>query len=255
MISRSCKFALAWPCELVRREEEMGNLAQILAGTWLFCPCPNPSASGGALIRLLDAGGSRSPSSSPGRRLCPPASRFCAYQLPGRETRFREVPFTSCQPLIAALADAVADAMDRPYAVFGHGMGALLAFELVRALRRLDRPEPVRLIVAGRTAPHHPQERTCHRPLPDLAFRAELRDRQGTPDAVLENDDLMLADTPTFLADLAGRRDLRLSIRKPLWIVPLTVLSGTDGRRGASAKRPGRMAGFDNVVVRVGSST
>nr|WSX50173.1 thioesterase domain-containing protein [Streptomyces sp. NBC_00974] len=74
-------------------------------------------------------------------------------QPPGRETRRAEPPLDEVGPLAAALAEAVAASVEGPYAVFGHSTGAICAFELCRALRRIGAPLPVHLFVAGRRAP------------------------------------------------------------------------------------------------------
>jgi medium-chain acyl-[acyl-carrier-protein] hydrolase len=74
-------------------------------------------------------------------------------QPPGRETRFRESPHTRLAPLVAEMAGKV-EAERGPFALFGHSLGGLVAFELARELRRTGRPAPVLLVVSGFGAPH-----------------------------------------------------------------------------------------------------
>src|SRR5689334_14765630 len=66
-------------------------------------------------------------------------------QVPGREKRLREKPFSQLLPLVQAMAEALP--CDKPFAVFGHSMGALLTFELARELRRKGRPGPFHLFL------------------------------------------------------------------------------------------------------------
>jgi len=73
--------------------------------------------------------------------------------LPGREARFHELPFEDMTGLVDELAGAIEPFLDRPYAFFGHSMGAGIAFELARELRRLGRPLPKALVVSGARAP------------------------------------------------------------------------------------------------------
>ena len=60
----------------------------------------------------------------------------CPVQLPGRSTRLTERPFTELSPLIQVLAQALSPLLDKPFAFFGHSLGALVGFELARQLRR-----------------------------------------------------------------------------------------------------------------------
>jgi medium-chain acyl-[acyl-carrier-protein] hydrolase len=127
----------------------------------------------------------------------------CPVQLPGRETRFREAPFTRLGPLIEALAGELGPRLDPPFAFFGHSMGALLAFELARRLRRDGRPQPASLFVSGCGAPQiRTQEPPIHA-LPVANFREKLRALNGTPAAVLENEELMDVLLPTLRGDFA----------------------------------------------------
>jgi medium-chain acyl-[acyl-carrier-protein] hydrolase len=126
-----------------------------------------------------------------------------SVQLPGRESRFREAPFTRLEPLTEALALALGPSLEPPFAFFGHSMGALLAFELTRRLRRDGWPEPARLFLSGCAAP---QIRTRARPinaLPDAVFCKKLRGLNGTPAAILDHDELMELLLPTLRADFA----------------------------------------------------
>ena len=72
-----------------------------------------------------------------------PGIQICSVQLPGRGGRFTEPRYTSVQPLVQALTDSLWPLPDLPVALFGHSMGALLAFEFARELRRRRR-EPLR---------------------------------------------------------------------------------------------------------------
>src|SRR5215213_10719856 len=66
----------------------------------------------------------------------------CPVQLPGREGRFREPAFTRLAPLVDSLVESLGSHLDRPFALFGHSLGALIAFEFARRLRVDRRPGP-----------------------------------------------------------------------------------------------------------------
>ncbi|MFG1610411.1 thioesterase II family protein [Actinoplanes sp. NPDC049265] len=85
---------------------------------------------------------------------------LCRVQLPGRENRIREEPFADFADFAVAAAEGLTPYLDKPYALFGHCMGALLAHRLAVALRGLAVPGPSRLIVSSSLPPHlHPDQR------------------------------------------------------------------------------------------------
>ncbi len=122
-------------------------------------------------------------------------------QLPGRGRRLAERSFSEIGPLVDALAGAVTPLLDKPFAFYGHSMGALVAFELGRQLRRQELAVPSRLFVAACGAPHLPRETKQINELPDTEFRLELRRLNGTPREVLEHDELMSLLIPMLRAD------------------------------------------------------
>jgi surfactin synthase thioesterase subunit len=60
----------------------------------------------------------------------PPTIDVQPVQLPGREALVALPPETSAATLVPRLGDVIAAAADRPFALFGHSMGAALAAEL-----------------------------------------------------------------------------------------------------------------------------
>jgi medium-chain acyl-[acyl-carrier-protein] hydrolase len=136
--------------------------------------------------------------------LLPSHIELLAVQLPGREARLSERPYDRAGPLVTALADALQGVTEQPYALFGHSMGALLAFEFARELRRRGCALPRTLIGSARRAPTVPQtEPPLHR-LPDERFVAEIMRRYGgIPSAILTEPELMALFLPVLKADFA----------------------------------------------------
>ena len=87
----------------------------------------------------------------------PPNVEICPILLPGRETRMKEPAFDELQTLVYTLAEALLEALDRPFALFGHSMGALVGFELARCLRREVNLLPFHFFASGCRAPHLPE--------------------------------------------------------------------------------------------------
>lgn len=124
-------------------------------------------------------------------------------QLPGRESRLREPTFTSLRELIPCLVDAISPDLERPFAFYGHSLGAKIAFEAARELRRRGAREPEHLFVAACPAPQtewpHP---LVHR-LETREFLREIENRYGgIPRPVMEDPELLALLVPTLRADV-----------------------------------------------------
>ncbi|MGD0207572.1 MAG: alpha/beta fold hydrolase [Verrucomicrobiota bacterium] len=133
----------------------------------------------------------------------PAEVEVCPVQFPGRGTRLTETPFTQLSPLVQTLAQALVPLLDKPFAFFGHSLGALVGFELARQLRRHSGVQPVRLFVSAARAPQIPhRDRPIHA-LPEGEFLAELRRLNGIPGKVLEEVELMQIMLPVLRADFA----------------------------------------------------
>jgi surfactin synthase thioesterase subunit/glycosyltransferase involved in cell wall biosynthesis len=148
-----------------------------------------------------------------------PARAFpaiCPVRLPGRESRIAEAPFERMEPLVAALADAIRPYLAQPFAFFGHSMGAAVAFELARLLRRRSQPLPKLLVASGARAP---QFRRNYTPPPapgDEQFLAELQRLQGIPDELIDDPALMRAILPALRADASLYRRYAYTEDAPL---------------------------------------
>lgn len=145
-----------------------------------------------------------------------PSPRICPVRLPGREARAAEAPFERMAPLIEALAAAFEPFSAPPFAFFGHSMGAAVAFELARELRRRGLPLPQILIASGARAP---QFRRNHIPPPAPTaqeFLDELRRLEGMPAELLDDPIAMRAVLPALSADAALYRNYVYSDEPPL---------------------------------------
>jgi medium-chain acyl-[acyl-carrier-protein] hydrolase len=157
----------------------------------------------------------------------PPEIGVCAVQLPGRDERFRERAFTRVDKLCDALVPALGCYLDMPFAMFGHSMGAIIAYESARRLEARGQV-PVRLFASGHRAPHLPLRRKRAFDLSNQAFRERLRELNGTPEDVLRNPDLMELVLPRLrddfeLSETYERQQARL-------ICPITALGGSEDR-------------------------
>jgi medium-chain acyl-[acyl-carrier-protein] hydrolase len=154
---------------------------------------------------------------------------IAAVQLPGRETRHAEPPFTSLAPLVAALVRELSPYLDdKPFAFFGHSMGALVSFELARELRRAGHRAPQALFLSGRRAPDSfglARDVVLHR-LGDAELIEELSDMNGTDAGVMAHEELRALLLPLFRADFAVCETYRYGAGAPL-DVPIHALGGS----------------------------
>jgi len=132
-----------------------------------------------------------------------PAIEVCPVQLPGREDRWREPALRDLFALVPRLADALRGRLVPPFAFFGHSMGAFVAFELTRYLRREPSAQPNALIVSGARAPQLPDPDPQTHLLPHDELLTRLRRLGGIPIELLNHPELMSLLLPTISADLA----------------------------------------------------
>ncbi|NBD35435.1 MAG: alpha/beta fold hydrolase [Chloroflexi bacterium] len=131
----------------------------------------------------------------------PPAVEVGAVELPGHGLRMREAPLREMDALVAALLAGLSPHFDRPAVFFGHSMGALLAFELARALRAAGEREPAALLVSSHRAPQLPNPDRTNHTLSDRQLAEKIQRLGGTPQEVLEHPELLELILPTLRAD------------------------------------------------------
>jgi len=188
----------------VTRRVRTGKLGTTMAlrseMDWLVRPDPREAASL-TLVCFPYAGGGASAWRGWSDSL-PTEVEVLGVQPPGREQRLLEPAFDELEPLLEAIVWELAPALTRPFAFFGHSLGALLAYEVAHVLRRRA-GEPRYLFVSGLRAPHLPLPWDPIHRLPDRAVIDELRRLGGTPPAVLDHDEMMELVLPPLRADLA----------------------------------------------------
>lgn len=174
-------------------------MSRTMQKPWFTCVRPNPTAR----LRLFCfpyAGGGPTVYHRWGQVL-PPSIEVLSLGLPGRPPRLGERLLTDMTQIVAAALPEILARADKPMALFGHSMGAIIAFELARRLQGEPGVRLVHLCVSGRGAPQVPPVRKPIHQLPEPEFREAIRDLNGTPTEVLANQELMQLVLPALRAD------------------------------------------------------
>jgi medium-chain acyl-[acyl-carrier-protein] hydrolase len=159
----------------------------------------------------------------------PATVEVCAVQLPGRGGRLLEPPFTDLLLLVRTAAQELLPFLDRPFAFFGHSMGATISYELAQLLRKDYNIEPLHLFASGRCAPQLPDEQPVTYDLPEPKFLEELRQLNGTPAEVLEHPELIELLLPVLRADFELIQTHVYSPKPPL-DCPITAFGGVEDK-------------------------
>ena len=150
----------------------------------------------------------------------------CAVQLPGRENRIGEQPWTQIEPMVRAITEELVPLLDKPIALFGHSLGALLSFEIARCLQTLG-VIPLRVFVSAHQAPQLPAATSSWHTFSDADLFRHLYNLGGTSEDVLGNEELMDLILPTFRADLSLDETYTYKPGEPL-ASPISIFAGRD---------------------------
>jgi surfactin synthase thioesterase subunit len=157
-----------------------------------------------------------------------PHLEVCAIRLPGRESQRREPLLSRMDAAVEILASVLRRYLDRPFAFFGHSMGALLAYETARRVAAGGRSPRV-LFVSGHGAPFMPRRKRLLYNLPRDELIAEIRALGGTPPEVFEDPELVDLVLPKLLADLE-MVDTYTELDGPALDCPIVAMAGDQDR-------------------------
>lgn len=213
---------------------------------WIVRPRPSPAARVRLFCFPFAGGGASSYRTWPAH--LPADVEVLAIQLPGREERLPETPFRDVSDLVPVLVEVLTPWLDRSFALFGHSMGALVAFELARALRARGKPLPAHLFLSAHCGPRKPHCLPPVEAMPDDELSRVLRRLGGSSDASLADDEVMQIVLPLIRADLTLCERYRYVPDEPL-SCPISAFGGTLDdfvrRADLAGWRAETRAGFD----------
>ena len=150
---------------------------------------------------------------------------ICPVEYAGRGTRSAETNHHSLHALVQSLHADLSPCLDRPFAFFGHSMGALVAYELSHTIRLAGKQPPQQLFVSAHCAADLPRRMEDSYTLDDAALTERVRELGGTPPEVLDNRELMALVLPTIRADFEIC-DTYSYAKSQLLTCPITALGG-----------------------------
>ncbi|MFD6097662.1 thioesterase II family protein [Nocardiopsis flavescens] len=163
---------------------------------------------------------------------------LAAVQYPGRETRLREPLPERLEDLADGAAAALEGHLTGPYALFGHSMGSLVAYETALRLAAGPLGPPVRLFASARRPPGREGTVSGVHLLDDDGLVAVIEKLGGTPPGLLDDPDLRSLVLPAVRADYRNIAAYRPGDPVPL-DVPVTALAGADDPSVAPAEVDG----------------
>ena len=190
-------------------------LGEILTDSPLSVVC-FPFAGGGASVF------------SNWRNILPDNIAVYPLQLPGREHRITERPYRDMTQLVGDIAEEVQPLVRKKCIFFGHSMGAKIAFEVAKKVKKDTSLELCHFIVSACRAPHIKEPNPIHF-LPEQAFVDSLQRFGGTPEEIINNGALMKFFLPMLQADFeidetyVSAPDIKLQC-------PITAFGGTEDR-------------------------
>jgi medium-chain acyl-[acyl-carrier-protein] hydrolase len=195
--------------------------------SWIVRPWQRSAASF-PLICFPYAGAGPSVFRGLGQELASRGVEAWVAQLPGREGRFWETPIQSIQEAAAAIAAAAVRSLNGPFAFYGYSVGAKVAFETAREIRRLGGAEPALLFVSASFAPQIPWPYPSMRDLSNEYLIQEVQRRYGgIPEIVLREPELLRLLLPALRADIAMLETYQYS-PEPALGCAITAFGGSD---------------------------
>ncbi len=179
----------------------------------------------------------------PWSRHLPQTIQVVAAHPPGRGFRIREPSFETIQDYVDTYYQQLLPLLDRPFALFGHSMGTIIAILIAQRLQDKNQPTPQVVFVSGRKPLHQSTvTRPIHNVPPDQFLQA-LEERYG-PDEALQNPDIVELALPVLRADMKAIETFQYQ-PAPALSCPLVLLTGRDD----SVASPTDMSGWDDYTT------
>ena len=204
---------------------------------WFLVPQPQPLAQ--KKLFCLHYAGAGASAYRLWPRALPPAIEVLLVQMPGRESRRTEPLEVYFEPVAEQIANVISEQLDNsldangnhlPFAVFGHSMGAMMAYEVTCRLIEKEKI-PEHLFVSAFRAPHLPPPDDPIHQLPNDEMVDVMQTRYGgIPKIILETPDVLELFLPVMRADMQMIETYSYET-KPALNIPISAFGGRIDKR------------------------
>ena len=207
------------------------------SNNWFVCPGAKPGVE--TRLFLFPYAGSGPAAFGKWSAGLPDNIEVWIAHYPGRGSRHTEPPLRQVITLTDKFAQAIQSLLDKPFALFGHSLGGLVAFELARQLRKQNLPGPQTLFISACGAPQlldpHPPIHT----LPDREFLQALQELKGMPVEVFNFPELIELLLPALRADFEAVENYQYPSDGLPLNCPIVAFGGLDDPRVSQERLEG----------------
>lgn len=90
---------------------------------------------------------------------------------------------------------------EKPYVIYAHSMGTVIAYELVKAIKQEGLLEPIYLFLSGRQPPHYIYNRKYIHDLPDDEFIEDIEELGGDVKKIFDDEEMKRVFLPILRND------------------------------------------------------
>lgn len=160
----------------------------------------------------------------------PSQMEFVALELPGRGERLGENLNPDIHQMAEDVFQQIKNRLDKPYMIYGHSMGTILAYLVLKKITDNNLPQPLHLFVSGAAGPSTEERERERHLLSKTDFRKKLDEYGGSPKEVLENEELFDFFEPILRNDFKAVETYYHQAWENQMKCPITVMLGLEER-------------------------
>lgn len=159
------------------------------------------------------------------RSLFPTSIEICPVELAGRGERNEEPFYQNFQELVSDVSEQIIHTSSEAYALFGHSMGTLIAYETTYYLMNRGIDPPIHIFFSGRNTPDIKNDMFINC-MNDETFIEKLNQLGGIPSAIFDYPELVDMVLPVLKADYRVMNTYGFTLQKQKIKSNITVVAG-----------------------------